>query len=395
MVSFLDLPAELRQQILALAISTPKQAPSSPVESQDRVRLRDDWDIWVLADPPEPAVLPFMLTCKTLRDDVLTRHFQDSAPYELDVMFLPGFGLWLTWTCCPTRKQFNLATLRVVFRIFQAQNQMPGDDLTGESVFTRRFAAISCSFNSGSQFPNPPPAAWNFYRLLVSLLSLGPAGLISRAEHWARRGTLLWSPPLCTVHRLALVTETQPRVFTRWELLRHQLVHPAQLQMGVRSNPDVPYGSMGDSTMFPGPPAGSGYQWSGPGSTNFNTQGAPYGDANKLGLWLANALWALLKFGRLSRGFGLIVYEGIVESIEFSVDGEVRARYDMRALLARLPHTPMRAEDMEALLKWRDWFDSWSAFREDIGELPVLPPRPTLSFPRFLPRTHGGPFDDT
>ncbi|KAK5657961.1 hypothetical protein OQA88_2513 [Cercophora sp. LCS_1] len=165
--------------------------------------------------------------------------------------------------------------------------------------------------------------------------------------------------------------------------------------MDVRSNRDVPYGSMGDSTMFPGPPADSGYQWSGLGSTNFNTQGAPYDDANTLGLWLANALWALLKFDRLSRGFGLIVYEGIVKSIEFTVDGEPRARYDMGALLARLPHTPMRAEDMEALLKWRDWFDSWSAFREDIGEPPVLPPRPTLWFPRFLPRTRGGPFDDT
>ncbi|KAK0616952.1 hypothetical protein B0T14DRAFT_254761 [Immersiella caudata] len=63
---FLNLPAGLRQESLALAIWTLKPPPCSPLESQDRVRLRDEWDIWVPAVPPEHAVLPIVLTCKPL-----------------------------------------------------------------------------------------------------------------------------------------------------------------------------------------------------------------------------------------------------------------------------------------------------------------------------------------
>ncbi|KAK1831452.1 hypothetical protein QBC39DRAFT_306838 [Podospora conica] len=395
MVSFLDLPAELRHEILWLAIATPKLAPWSPVESQDRVRLRDEWDVWVPAVPPEPAVLPFMLTCRTMRYDILAGRFQQSIPYELDVMFLPGCGLWPTWTLCPSPRQLKLSTLRVVFRIFDPQTQVMPDPphAPSETSFTRRFPAISRTFNINAQYPNPPPGAWNFYRLLISLLSLGPRGLVSRAAHRARRGSLMSSPPLCTVDHLVVALETQPPS-SRWSQMTQQFRQQTAQQQAVLSYPDLPYGCLGDETMFPGLPAGSGHEWSGRSSPSA-TQQARYDDADRLGMWLANAMWALLKFGRLSRAFGLVVFEGIVESIVFWVDGERRRPwYNMRAVLAGLPYTPMRDGDMDALLEWREWLYSWRASN---GEGQGLLPRPMLAFPRYLPvdGNRQQRFDDT
>ncbi|KAK4170650.1 hypothetical protein QBC36DRAFT_316507 [Triangularia setosa] len=61
------------------------------------------------------------------------------------------------------------------------------------------------------------------------------------------------------------------------------------------------------------------------------------GHADCYGLYLANNLWALLDFKWLSQGFGLRVYEGILDGIIFYVDGEPRPHFDLYNLISREP----------------------------------------------------------
>ncbi|KAK5652030.1 hypothetical protein OQA88_10933 [Cercophora sp. LCS_1] len=160
----------------------------------------------------------------------------------------------------------------------------------------------------------------------------------------------------------------------------------------------LPYDGHGGIAMFPGPPADSPYAWTGP-TTIFTARGVE-DRGDPYGLWLANTLWALLGFGPLSRGFGLIVYEGVLDAIEFWVDGQRRPTYDMDGMLARLESAPIKPENMAILVRWRDWLASWKRDRQrrgdqggssssSCGSSSSPSPsslRPVLSFPRYRPK---------
>ena len=74
---------------------------------------------------------------------------------------------------------------------------------------------------------------------------------------------------------------------------------------------------------------------------------------DRLGLYLAHALWALLDFRSLSYNYGLVVYEGVLEVVEFWVDGRKRTRpvYEMERLLEVAAPEDIRPSC------WRPWCD--------------------------------------
>lgn len=354
----------------------PNQPPESPETSQDRVRLREGWDIWVPVIPPQPPSLPLLLSCKTLNRD--TRYLLDSStqcPYELDIMFIPGYGLWPTWTCCPPAGQVHFNTISVSFRIFETydinQSKIP--------IFINRFKACA-SFKTvgGFRDRNPPPATWNFYRLLVSLLALGPQGLSSPSLQSRHRGSL----SICqyTIKHLILSVTSKPE--TNEDVWRRMDI-PLRVRPAESNNPRVPYGvAGGEDYIFPGPEQGSRYFWNGP-LRPYSLHGVDICSGDHLGLYLANTLWALLDFKWLSRRFGLIAYEGILDTVEYWVDGEPRPTFDMDDLLSRLPISDGTPEEMEDLELWREWVVQWRKFRRE--GLIIDSPRPQLRFPRHLP----------
>ena len=174
MPSLLELPTELRYEIFSSVTWTRTPPPDSPETSQDRVRLRDGWDIWVEVYPRPLAPLTLLLACKTLHNDV--RHLVSSggATYELDIEFVPGCGLFPTWTRCPLPSQTHIHTLRASFRVPNA------DDIDGtiagtQCTFAKRFRGCSFDFSTKETYPNPPARRMEL---------LPPPRLLPRA--WAR-----------------------------------------------------------------------------------------------------------------------------------------------------------------------------------------------------------------
>ena len=379
MASLMELPTELRHKILASVIWTPEPRPELSLQTaQDRVRLRDDWDIWVPVSPPQPAALPLLLSCKTLRDDVAYLLSSPDATYELDVIFIPGCGLWPTWTCCPVPSQIHINIIRVSFRVVEAYD-INGNIDGGE--FATRFQG-SCNFSAPALHPNPPPGAWNFYRLLASFLARGPRALSSPALQLRHRGS--FSTCRYTIkHLIVSVTSRQEtaldkeneRMVFHWTFVRPHTVSDSDTM-----SPTSPYGSQLEIDMFPGPDPGSQYFSRSPPHPRHDSWFLE-GSGGRLALYLANALWALLDFNWLSRGFGLLVYEGVLDTIEFRVDGEPQSCYDMDHILPQLSDTSYCTPDtMEALVRWREWAINWrSQSREGVS---FAAPRPLLQFAR-------------
>ncbi|EGO59195.1 hypothetical protein NEUTE1DRAFT_99376 [Neurospora tetrasperma FGSC 2508] len=430
-MSLTTLPPELRHKILASVIWTPTATLYNHLDLfyQDppRVRLRDDWDIWIPATSPQPPALPLLLTCRILRDDVQyllhsPTAAQKSRPYEIDIVFIPKCGIFPTWVCCPLPSQFNLDTLQASFRIMDVEDIDDEVETVGrQGEFLRRFHGISSNFNANDKYyPNPPPGSWNFYRLLVSFLALGPRGLCSPAYQRKNRGSLFSSrsrsPPRYSLRHLIISVTSKEETETdeeRWE----RADRGAQRFL-IAHNEDLPYGAEGEEDIFPGPPPNDDdddfaqYTWTGP--TDLRTVRGMHihagrrdtlGHADRYGLYLANTLWALLDFGGwLSRGFGLMLYESILDDITFYVDGEPRPRFGMDDLLLSFlerpkPTKPSRTltpEVAAALKVWKEWvmkWRTWRTLREGCSGSGVLDdtcmepePRPSFdAFVRYLP----------
>ena len=179
----------------------------------------------------------------------------------------------------------------------------------------------------------------------------------------------------------------------------------------IATNGDLPYGAEGEDQIFPGPPPDDDnfakYTWTGP--TDLQTVRGMHthagrdtlGHADRYGLYLANTLWALLDFGGwLSRGFGLVLYESILDDITFYVDGEPRPRFGMDDLLLSFlerteppKSTRILTPEVAAALKvWKEWvvkWRTWRKLREGCSGSGVLDdtriePEPRPSFDAFL-----------
>ncbi|KAK4196866.1 hypothetical protein QBC40DRAFT_286576 [Triangularia verruculosa] len=406
--TLITLPAELRHEILATVIWTPAATPynrHSLFLDKTRVRLRDDWDIWVPANSPQPPALPLILTCRILRDDVqylLNSCSLQHRPYEIDIIFVPKCGLFPTWVCCPLPGQMNLDTLQVSFRIMDVQDMDLEDEdsdtedegeydmddlaLVGKgSGFMSRYGGVSSDFDPIS-YPNPPSGSWNFYRLLASFLALGPRGLTSPTYQKDNRGSL--SASRYSLRHLTISVTSKEK--TKMDDARRSRGCGIMRPM-IDSNPDLPYGAWGENEIFPGPPHNSPYSWTGRTDVDtvigmhLSTGRHTLGDADRYGLYLANTLWTLLDFSWLSRGYGLMLYESILDDITFYVDGEPRPRFGMDDLFSLEPpkHRTLTPEVVTALQSWKEWVVKWrSRLREGV----VLDePRPVVSFVRSVP----------
>jgi hypothetical protein len=92
-------------------------------------------------------------------------------------------------------------------------------------------------------------------------------------------------------------------------------------------------------------------------------------------------MWLTLP-NRLSRGFGLIVYEGILDTVEFRVDGEARPRYGLNRLFQRLPGSEhCKTKTMKALVRWKTWAAEWR--RQSHAGVTFTAPRPAFPFVRY------------
>ncbi|KAA8622133.1 hypothetical protein SMACR_09598 [Sordaria macrospora] len=430
-MSLITLPAELRHKILASVIWAPTPTPTTTTtitttttplynlldlfhQDPPRIRLRDDWDIWVPATSPQPPALPLLLTCRILRDDVqylLHSHSHSHSStathpykYEIDIVFIPKCGLFPTWVCCPLPSQFHLDTLQASFRIMDVEDLNMDDERQGEEEFLRRYHGISSDFNAAydKYYPNPPPGSWNFYRLLVSFLALGPRGLCDPAYQRKNRGSLLLSSS-CSPRRYyslrhLIISVISKKAETQTEMETDESDESdddeenggnAQQRFLIAHNWDLPYGAEGEEELFPGPPTSNDddfdqYKWTGP--TDLQTVRGMHihagrdtlGHADRYGLYLFNTLWALLDFGGswLSRGFGLVLYESILDDICFYVDGKSRPRFEMDDLLCAFlqrssenkrpsrSRTLKTPEAVEALEEWKEWVVKWRMWRK-------------------------------
>lgn len=259
MSRLLGIPTELRQRIVALAVWTPKPPPDAIAISQDnRVRLREDWDVWVPAQLPQPATLPLLLTCRTLRDDVtylLSASSPQPGAYELDIVFIPGCGLFPTWTCCPPRSHAHVGTIHASLRIMDVDDI--DDTVRGGGGFATRFRSVSSSFSTAGLLPNPPPGACNFYHLLASCLALGPLGVSSLAYQTRHGGSL--STCRFTLGRLVVSVASKGET----ELDRDKRRYKAFEARPV-GHDHLPYGAGGEDAVFPGPGDDSRYAWTSP-----------------------------------------------------------------------------------------------------------------------------------
>lgn len=445
-MSLITLPSELRHKILASVIWAPTATLYNHLDLfyQDppRIRLRDDWDIWVPATSPQPPALPLLLTCRILRDDVQylihsSTAAQKNHPYEIDIVFIPKCGLFPTWVCCPLPSQFNLDILHASFRIMDVEDIDDEVETARQGEFLRRYRGISSDFHANRRYyPNPPPGSWNFYRLLVSFLALGPRGLCSPAYQSKNRGSLLSSktksPPRYSLRHL--IISVTSKVKTKMDKKRWRQAHSGPQRFLMATNEDLPYGANGEAEIFPGPPYTNNdddcfaqYTWTGPSDPQ-DVRGMhvaagrdTLGEADRYGMYLANTLWALLDFGGwLSRGCGLMLYESILDDITFYVDGEPRPRFGMDDLLRSFlerpdppkPSRTMTPEVAAALKVWKEWVVKWRTWRKNklreghgrYGSAGVLDdntcmdpepgPRPSFAaFARYLPASsqHYGP----
>ncbi|KAK3389055.1 hypothetical protein B0T20DRAFT_93196 [Sordaria brevicollis] len=395
-MSLTTLPPELRHQILSSVIWTPTAIIYHHLDlfRQDppRVRLRDDWDIWVPATSPQPTALQLILTCRILRDDVLHLLNASTASlkshhYEIDIVFIPKCGLFPTWVCCPLPSQFNLDTLRASFRIMDVEDIDEEVEKGRQGEFLRRYQGVSSDFDA--DYPNPPSGSWNFYRLLVSFLALGPRGLCSPAYQRQNRGSLLSSktksPPRYSLHHLIISVTT--KVKTRMDKKRWKHAHCGAQRWLLARHDDLPYGCGKEAEIFPGPPYATNdddrftqYEWTGPTcprsvrGMHMAAGRETLGEADRCGLYLAYTLWTLLDFGGwLSRGCGLVLYESILDDITFYVDGESRPRFGIDDLLRSFlerpeppkPSRTMTPEVAAALKIWKKWVVKWRTWRKN------------------------------
>jgi hypothetical protein len=249
---------------------------------------------------------------------------RQQAPYELDIMFVPGCGLFPTWTSCPLPSQRHLQTVRASFRIFNTDeldstvarlfpkddkdDKNDKDDESHKGIFASHFPGLSPCFNTGRAHPNPPPAAHNFYRLLASFLALGPAGMLS--------------PTLQQQHRNAGANPLSTCRYT----IRHLVIDIAsdktRLDKPRRPVPDwcdsededeptlLPYEDAHHPVALP--PTGrenARYAWNGPTRLS-DVAGAAEGSADRLGFYLANMMWSLLDFKWYVRAGWFVSFPG-------------------------------------------------------------------------------------
>lgn len=303
-----DLPAEILLQILAEALRTERDAPACPSESQDRTRLKLSRGVWIQNEGLGAPPLPLLLVNR-----LINRHVQAIAAkeknYALDVMFVKMAGIWPTWTRIPVLTR-HVDTVHATFRIFN-----PAPDL--DSRFDK---SGSLGYGCGGR----EHGVWNFYYLLTSFLEGGP-----RARSASQRGMASCQ---YTVKNLIIDVLAPP------EDEDHAITGP-----GPRSTWQ---GRQTIETFSLRTPKG----WRGPPSLEPRVE-----PAEKLALFIREWISAYLCMS-LETDYSMILYEGLLDSVEIRVDGGTRWRIDVDdALRAADPRNWSTSEGAAQRERWRAW----------------------------------------
>ena len=131
----------------------------------------------------------------------LTSYGARTPVYELDIAFIPGCDLFLTWILCPLPSQTHIHALRATFRALNAEDIdrscYPNNDASDQpGPFATRYTGCASSFDPQETNYGPPLGARNFYHLLARFLALGPLGVVNGRGSFARS-----SPPRYTLDR--------------------------------------------------------------------------------------------------------------------------------------------------------------------------------------------------
>lgn len=222
--------------------------------------------------------------------------------YHLDIMFVKMAGLWPTWTCVPALMQ-HVDTIYTTFRIFN-----PAQDLD---------AKFDGSGPLGNGDGGRRQGVWNFYHLLTAFLEYGPR---AKGAGFGRA---------CNVTIKNLILDVQAPSKDE----DHEIVGPAR---GPRGRYSDFFGSADTFTAEKWPK-----YWNKP--AEINQRNVP---ADKLAHFMMQELESLLSLNYHTMDYGLILYEGIMDSIDIRVSGETRFRFDLNAMLRNLVEKPLDQKDL-------------------------------------------------
>ncbi|KAL1983107.1 hypothetical protein VTN96DRAFT_437 [Rasamsonia emersonii] len=171
MPSLFDIPKELRDYILELALTTDLALPASlATASQDRVTFLKDisYDAWdygpkhIKYDHRNQATtsLPLLLVNRRLSAEAkaVLKRLRKMA-YSIDVMYVDDRELWPTWLCVPALFSTRVDHVVATFRAFS----------TGEIYVGTKSGLFA---GDGA----PEQIVWCFYGLMEWFLKCGPVG---------------------------------------------------------------------------------------------------------------------------------------------------------------------------------------------------------------------------
>lgn len=308
-----QIPLEIRQRIFEWVICSPIDPPACPsVGQKGRRELSQDMfsgrGIWQL--PPQNPALPLLLVNKQFHTEVNYVLRYASTDYHVDIMFVKGYGLWTTWSIPVLPRTQYIDSVHARFRLFEPTNDL--DPRFRESL----------SFRGGSG--GPPLAVWSLYRLLTALLTNGPGylgpepiGLPGdlRPRYVVKKVVVdVLAPTDGAAHRSIVLKEEEDGEETR--LFVDPFLHDVSI--------------------------------------------AP---EERLALYMTRELDHLLAPSYYTMKYGMVLYESVVETIDFLVNGEEFKGISMEKLVREHEVTHWGGTGLEVLQrkqryrKWRHWLD--------------------------------------
>ncbi|KAH6989566.1 hypothetical protein BKA56DRAFT_576052 [Ilyonectria sp. MPI-CAGE-AT-0026] len=313
-MAFNQIPREIRQSIFEWVICSPIDPPASPSVSQKgRRRLTEDvfWEggIWQL--PPQNPALSLLLVNKQFHTEVNYVLQHTPTDYHVDIMFVKGYGLWTTWSIPVLPRTQYIDSVHATFRLFE-----PTDDLDP------RFRG-SLSFRGGDG--GPPSAVWSFYRLLTALLTNGPG--------------YLGPEPLgrpCDLRPRYVVNKVVVNVLAPTDGAAHR-----SIVLGEEEENRV------DARRF----------------IDRSLHDASIAPEERLARYMTGELDHLLALSYHTMNYGMVLYEGVVDTIDFLVNGEEYKGFNMQELVREPEIAQWGARRLDVLRrrqryrKWRRWLD--------------------------------------
>ncbi|OJJ54879.1 hypothetical protein ASPSYDRAFT_49040 [Aspergillus sydowii CBS 593.65] len=168
--SLLQIPRELRDQIIELVLYSPSQLTDGLLYPSNRVHLHDTKysvlfceRVWYVKEPEWtiPAARALLLVSHQIAAETKAILSRCRVSYVLDVGIVQGRYLWPTWLAVPILSD-RIDELTVNLRVFGSATSA-----------TRHYNAFR---DTGSQTNgNPPPFASMLYSLLERILKRGPS----------------------------------------------------------------------------------------------------------------------------------------------------------------------------------------------------------------------------